>query len=320
VPRPNINTVPPPPSLLAPANNILNLRAIVDNDFRGVTVSFNVMALTNVASMVLLRSFTNSVLAAKQLENVPLLIGPQNYDDRDPSIVGKQVWYWVQMRNPQGYYTLVGDIRVTVTKGAAPHVVNWVEVSGNTSTDDSVQVHVVCEVVPGTDVSGGIAVFVSNYQGNAAAVMIFQDTSQTLTFELKLTGELVTFQVASVNAAGALSGLSAGVILRLNGIQSRACRLTGLAALEGSGFTQISFLASPEPSVTLYRLYRGAFGGMFSGAALVATLVPTDEPQYSIRDNVVNGHSSTYQWYVTAVNTSGESDPSDAVYPPVWFV
>jgi hypothetical protein len=67
-------------------------------------------------------------------------------------------------------------------------------------------------------------------------------------------------------------------------------------------------------------LYRGAFGGSFPGAAVVATLIPTDEPAYSIEDSVINGHTSTYQWYVTAVNLEGESDPSEAILPAVYWV
>jgi hypothetical protein len=309
-----------PPPAIAPASNISNLRAIVDKDFRGVTVSFNIVALTNANSIVLLRSMTNSVLAAKQLESIPRVIGAQTYDDRDPSIVGKSVWYWIQMQSPLGYFTYVGDITVTVKQGAAPHVVNWVEVSGDLGGEDefdAVRVNVVCEVAAGTDVSGGVAVFVSHYQGNLSPVLIFQDTTETLSFHLKQTGETVVFQVATVNAAGVLSALSGGVSISLSGFPTKPCRLTGLSALEGNGFTQVTFSAGMEDGISLYRLYRGPFGGVFSGAAVVATIVPTDEEQYSIQDNVVNGHVSTYQWYVTAVNGRGESDAADAILPPV---
>jgi hypothetical protein len=249
------------------------------------------------------------------LEIVPVRIGAQLYDDRDPAIVGKQAWYWVQLQSPTGLNVYVGPVTVVVKSGTGPSVVNWLEVSSDFGPDDYVQIHVVCEVVAGTDVSGGIAVFVQNYQGNPASVLIFQDTTQTLSFKLKQTGEMVTIQVATVNANGVLSGLSAGAALTLNGTPTKPCRLTGLNALEGNGFTQISFLAGPEPNMTLYRLYRGPFGGTFSGAALVTTIVPTSEPQYSIEDPTVNGHVHTYQWYVTAVNPVGESTPSDAVYP-----
>ena len=320
--RPNINTVPPIGVQVAPASNISNLRALVDSDFKGATVSFNVAALTNATSIVLLRSLTNSVLAAVQLEAVPLAIGAYTYDDRAAAIVGKKVWYWVALQNSQGYVTYVGGITVTVVQGSAPHAVNWVEASSNFSGDDSVQVNVVCEVVAGADVSGGIAVFVAGYQGNPAEVLIYQDTTETLSFHLKITGENVTIYVATVNADGALSALSGGVALLLNGAATKPCRLTGLSALEGNGFTQISFSAGPEPGIMLYRLYRGPYGGTFSQAAVVSTIAPTDEAQYSMQDRVVNGGSLTYQWFVTAVgpagiNPQGESDPSDAIYPAV---
>lgn len=311
---------PIPPSSSAPPGNISNFRVLVDPDFKGATVSFNIVALTETTAIALLRSFTNSVLAATQLESIPLVVGAQGYDDRDPTIVGKQVWYWVKLTSPLGYATYVGDVTVTIKKGTPPHAVNWMEVSVNTpGTEevDSVRVNVICEVVPGTDVSGGIAVFVQNYQGNPANVLIYQDTTETLSFLMKPAGGDVIFQVAAVNAAGALSALSAGFAANLGGPETRPARLTGLSALEGNGFTQISFAAGLEPSITSYRLYRGAYGGSFSGAAVVATLKPTDEPQYSIEDNAVNGGSHTYQWYVTAVNFVGESTASDAIYPPV---
>jgi hypothetical protein len=287
-----------------------------------VTVSFNVLALTNTASITLFRSLTNSILAATQLELVPTLIQPDSYDDRAATIVGKQVWYWVQLKSANGYTVNIGPVTTTVIKGSPPHAVNWLEVSGNqggAEEPDSVRINVVCEVVPGTDVSGGIAVFVSNYQGNAAAVLIYQDTSQTLSFHLKQTGELASFQVASVNANGVLSALSAAVVFQLNGLASKPARLTRVSALEGDPFTQVSFMAGLEPNITLYRLYRGAYGGSFFAAAVVATIVPTDEATYSINDNVINGGSHTYQWYVTAVNGVGESDASDAVLPAVPF-
>jgi hypothetical protein len=316
----NVHDVPPPISGVAPASNISNLRAALDSDFKGATVSFNIVALTNTRSIVLLRSLTNSILAAKQLENVPLVVGPQSFDDRDPAIVGKQVWYWVQLTSPLGYFTFVGPITITVKQGAPPHAVNWLEVSLNTpgaEEEDSVRVNVICEVFPGTDWSGGIAVFVSNYQSLAATVLIYQDTTETLSFLLKQTGETVNFQVAAVNAAGVLSALSASVSVNLGGSETRPARLTGLSALEGNGFTQVSFATGLEPSITSYKLYRGAYGGPFSGAAVVATIVPTDEPQYSLQDSVVNGGSHTYQWYVTAVNPIGESPASDAILPAV---
>ena len=297
-------------------SNISNLKAIVDNDVLGATVSFNVVALTNSSAIFLLRSLSNSILAAKELEIVPVRIGAQLYDDRDPAIVGKQVWYWVQLQSADGLNLYVGPVTVVVKSGTAPHAVNWIEASSNFSADDSVEVNVVCELFAGADASGGVAVFIQHYLGNAAQVLIFQDTSETLSFHLKITGEIVTFYVAAVNAAGSLSSLSTGVNLPLNGAVTKPCRLTGLNALEGNGFTQVSFAASLEPGVTLYRLYRGPFGGTFSGAAVVATLAPTSELQYTLEDNVVNGHVSTYQWYVTAVNpVTGESNPSDAVLP-----
>jgi len=294
---------------------------LVDADFLGATVSFNIVALTNVASIVLLRSFTNSVLAAVQLETIPNVVGPNTYDDRDPSIVGKQVWYWLNLESPGGYRTYVGPVTLVVQRGSAPHAVNWLSVSVNppgTEEADSTRVNVVCEVFPGTDWSGGIAVFVRNYQGNPANVLIYQDTTETLSFLLKQTGGgNVIFQVAAVNAAGVLSALSTGFSVDL-GVETSPARLTGLSALEGSDFTQVSFSAGLEPTIMLYRLYRGAYGGTFSGAAIVATLEPTDEPRYSIQDAVINGGSLTYQWYVTAINP-GESDSSDAIYPAVPF-
>jgi hypothetical protein len=305
----------PAPILRGPfASNISNLRVLVDGDFLGATVSFNVTALTNTTAIFLLRSMTDSVLAAVQVQTIPVVVGPNTYDDRAASIVGKKVWYWVQLQG-NGINAYVGPVSVTVTSGAGAHAVNWVEASSDESSDDFVPIHVVVETFAGADASGGVCVFVQNYLANPAQVLIYQDTTEVLTFHLKITREIVTLAVATVNASGAQSGISAGVNLALTGLITKPCRLTGLGALEGNGFTQISFLASPEPSVTLYRLYRGPFGGTFSGAALVATLLPTDEPSYSIEDNVVNGHSSTYQWYVTAVNASGESTPSDAVLP-----
>ena len=195
---------------------------------------------------------------------------------------------------------------------------NWVEASSNTGgfdEPDSVPVHVVVETFAGADASGGVCVFIQHYQGNPANVLIYQDTSEVLTFNLKITQEFVILTVATVNASGALSGLSAGVALVLNGVATTPARLTGLSALEGNGITQINFSGSPEPGVIRYKLYRGAFGGIFGTAVVVATLQATGEDEYAIEDNVVNGHTTTYQWYVTAVGAVGESDPSDAVLP-----
>jgi hypothetical protein len=316
--RVNLTDLPVLPLPIAPPANISNLRVLVDDDFRGATVDFNVVAVTNTTAIALLRSLTNSVLAATQLEAVPLATGAYSYDDRAAAIVGQQVWYWIQMQGG-GYSTYVGPVTLAVRAGSAAQAVTWVEASSNASTDDSVGVNVVCEVVPGSDASGGVAVYIENYQGNAAKVLIYQDTTQTLFFHLKITNELVTIFVATVNAAGELSALSAGVQLTLNGIATKPCKLTGVSALEGPGLTQISFLAGLEPNITLYKLYRGTYGGPFPGGSPVATLVPTDEPSYSMQDDVGNGHSLLYQWYVTAVNNMGESDPSDAVLPTVAY-
>lgn len=311
------NLADPPSPLARPpfVSNISNLKVVVDGDVLGATVSFNVVALTNTAIIVLLRSFTNSILAATQLEVVPNRIGPQSYDDRAAAIVGKQVWYWLQLQNGNDRNLNVGPVTTVVQSATASHAVNWISASSNFSGDGSVQVNVVCELFPGADASGGVVVFVKNYQGNPANVLIFQDTKQVLTFHLKITREAVLLSVAAVNTAGVLSALSARVGVTLNGRPTNPARLTGLTALEGNKFTQISFSASPEPGITLYRLYRGPFGGTFGQAAVVATIAPTTEAQYSIKDPTVNGHASTYQWFVTSVNAVGESDPSDAIVP-----
>jgi hypothetical protein len=317
VARVNIGDIPTLPLRPALLSNISNLKVLVDGDFLGATVSFNVVALTNTASIILLRSFTNSILAAVQVDSVPLLVGAQSYDDRAAAIVGKQVWYWLQLTSSSGLVTAVGPVTVAVKAGSGAHAVNWVDASCDVGADDSVQVHVVCEVFPGADWSGGIAVFVQGYQGNPASVLIYQDTTEVLSFHLKMTEETVELMVAAVNAGGSLSALSAGSGLILNGVATNPARLTGLSALEGKGFTQVSFAAAPESDVILYRLYRGPYGGTFAQAAIVATLAPTNEPSYSIQDEVVNGGGTTYQWFVTAVNPVGESNPSDALYPAV---
>lgn len=308
--------LPRPPA----ASNISNLRVTVDADFLGATVNFNIVGTTNTTSVLLLRSMTSSIKAAVTLKQFAVVRGAQAFDDRDPSIVNKQVWYWVQMSNNDDLETNVGPVTVVVKAGSAPHAVNWVEASSDFSSDDSVKVNVVCELFAGADASGGVAVYVSGYQGNAAYVLIFQDATETLSFHLKITGEVVSFKVAAVNASGTASAQSGAVGLTLNGTPTKPARLTGLNALEGNGFTQVAFMASPEINVTLYKLYRSAFGGSFATAVLIKTLVPTDEPQYSIHDAAVNGHASTYQWYVTAVNPVGESTASDAVLPATPWV
>ncbi len=317
----------PPAGPIAPLKSaISNLRAIVDKDYLGATIRFNIESLANIAEIALVRSLTPSILAATQLNVYPRSLGAvAPLDDRDSSIIGNQVWYWVVLTgfgefqgNKIGNAPVVsvGPVTVAVRASAAASAVNWMEVSETQGDEeDSVIVNVVCEVPPFVDWSGGIAVYVQNYQGNAANVLVYQDISQQLTFHLKNTGELVIFTVATVNAAGQQSALSAGFNLSLNNVPTKPARLTGLSATEGAGFTQIGFLASPEPTITEYKLYRGAYGGTFSGAAFVASISPTDAPQYSIQDNVINGGAHTYQWYVTAVNEEGESTPSDAIYP-----
>ena len=108
-----VNDPPPPPTRSPLASNISNLKAIVDGDFLGATVTFNVVALTNTQSIFLLRSMTNSVLAAVQLKTIPNVVGPNTYDDRAASIVGKKVWYWVQLQG-NGVNVYVGPVAVTV--------------------------------------------------------------------------------------------------------------------------------------------------------------------------------------------------------------
>lgn len=309
---------PSPP----PSSNISNLKAIADQDSAGVTVSFTVTSLKNTFGLNLLRSFTPSVNAATIITSITRQTGSKVYDDRDPSVIGRTVYYWVQMLGVEDFVVNIGPVSAFVGPPIPPLVPTWMEGSNDAGgvIAGAVQVHIVCELPAGADFNGGVVVYIAGYLGNAASVPIFQKVSQTLSLYLKQTGEHVTFKVASVNAAGVLSGFSANFALLLNGVQTKPCRLTGLSAVEGNGVTQIGFTASPEPSVQGYRLYRSAFGGTFAGAVLVSTLVATDQPQYSIEDAHVNGHAHTYQWYVTAFNPQGESTPSEALFPPTWWV
>lgn len=309
------NPHPPAPT------NISGLSAIADSDHLGATVKFTVQGLKNMDGIFLLRSLTNSVNAATIIAGFPLQLGQAAFDDRSPTIVGKTVYYWVQLTG-NDFTVNVGPVSVFVGASVPPQSPNWMEVSSDAGVviPGAVQVHLVCELPAGADFNGGIVAYIAAYLGNAASVPIFQKVSLILSLYLKQTGENVTFKVASVNALGVKSGFSATASVILNGVQTKPCRLTGLSAVEGNGVTQIGFTASPEPSVLGYRLYRSAFGGTFAGAGLVSTLTATDEPKYSIEDSHVNGHAHTYQWYVTAFNFQGESTPSEALVPPTWWV
>jgi hypothetical protein len=177
-------------------------------------------------------------------------------------------------------------------------------------------VHLSCLPAVDTDYSHGILVLIAGYDGNGADVEIYQDTNVVLTFTLKRTGETPSFSVCAVNAAGAISSASAAVALTLNGTATIPTKLASVVATEGHGLTEVSFQAAPESNVTEYRLYRGAYGGTFSGATLVETIQQTEEANYSMADpGHVNGGVNTYQWYVTSVNPTGESTPSDPVLP-----
>jgi hypothetical protein len=304
----------PPP----PRNNISNLAVAVDADVLGATVTFNIISLAGAGAFALVRSFSNSTLAAKSVFTPFRALGAQKFDDRDATIVGKTVWYWVQVEDTDLQFSVFnGPVSVKVATGAGPPVsANWMEVSGDDDDGSgSMQINIACEFAPGVDMSGGILVYVQNYEGSILSLLMFQGDGLTFSFHLRSTQELASIAIAAVDASGNIGAPSVPVNFLLNGSPTKPCRLTGLSCIEGDGFTQVSFLAGMEDTITEYRLYRSAFGGTFAGAVLVASIKRTSELTYSIQDRTVNGGVHAYQWYVTAVNVYGESTSSEALFP-----
>jgi hypothetical protein len=102
-------STPPASPVGQPARNqIANLKVTPSATFLGVTVSFRINTLYQVASISLIRSFTKpdlsstgsgvaAIAAGTFLADVPLQTGVYSYIDGDPAILGKTVYYWVQV-------------------------------------------------------------------------------------------------------------------------------------------------------------------------------------------------------------------------------
>lgn len=103
-----MSTQPSPPIGQPARGQIGNLKLTPGVTFLGLTVSFQVASLYQVSSISLIRSFTKpdlssvgsaiaAIAAGTFLADVPLKTGPFSYVDGDPTILGKTVYYWVQV-------------------------------------------------------------------------------------------------------------------------------------------------------------------------------------------------------------------------------
>jgi hypothetical protein len=281
----------------------------------GLTTNVAVTATgtAGISSLELRRSFSSSFSSATLLSILSVVAGTQIYHDTDPAIVQQKVWYWVvangSLLKASGY--------ISLTTPLPPVPLDSFDASHDAVVNGASKINIVVDPPSGSDV-GSVRVRVNGYKGVARDVIVAQDLDSKFSFNLEQTGEIVTLKASVLNSAGddgydlgneltKVLTLDAPATVPTKPVISRAtCFANGV---------QVDVEAGLEASITSYKLYRQPRGG--GAQILIATVKSTGEPIVSLFDP--NGDAVTYQWYVSAVNATGEGALSDAVFDPTAY-
>jgi hypothetical protein len=312
------------------SETVTNLKAIFSTASNCAQITFAVVSLLGLDSLVLLRNTTRDPGTAQTLQSWGRTslnaMGSQpivSYSDADPAIVGKVAYYWVKVvpvTNPEALSYLVGPQSIDqsfVQSSAAPSQLADFDASHAAGSGGFVQVSVNATVA---DLSfASLKIYVTGYQGNAAAVAIAQQASTSFSFQMYQTGETVTLKAVAVSGSGVESPLSGALTkaLTLNGSATVPSKPMSVRAAETQNGVQLTFPASPEATVTQYKIYRAARGAGFGSASSIGTVTPSGSATYTFLDT--NGLGGVFEWYVLAHNTVGDSASSSAAITTILY-
>jgi hypothetical protein len=281
----------------------------------GNLVSFAIATTSGVSAFEVWRAFSNSVAASVFVGAVTLSIGARSLNDTSSLIGSNNCWYWVKVWNStRSSYTLYGPAAISNAVPIQPPAVDMFDISHNASSGGLVRINI--NIRPNVNASGqSFRIYVNGYLGINRDVLIHQTLENLSSMSLQATEENVTFKCTTVSNDGKSELLIASAavkVLALGAVATRPAKLPIVKATEFKSGVQVDFLTGKELGMIRYSLYRNLVGQAFALAGKVADFPASSEEDMAVVDPT--GKGGGFQYYVTAVNAQGESDPSDAVY------
>ncbi len=305
------------------SDQAIDLFAVKFNETtKGLTVSFRLADAANVATIVLKRNLSQdigSAVVVNTWDSATFDAGTViSYDDSDRSIKeNPSVFYWLECHpaTPDFASTTIGPNSADLSfDQTAPNAIAEFDASKSVGAGGFVTISISFKPPVNDTRFGSCKIAIAGYNGIAATVEIAQHDTSPFSFVLEQTGETVTLSAISVSQDGVESTAAAPTkVLTLNGPATVPARIEGPSATELPTGVQISFPAGLEADITQYQIYRGSRGLGFTAASSIGTVAPTGSSAYVFLDS--GGLGGIYEWYVFAVNATGNGTASGQILP-----
>jgi hypothetical protein len=286
---------------------------------RGTKVSFTLRDKSGVFNIALKRAFSKDEGAAVILQTWAASAIDEDksvsYDDSDPEIRSHtNINYWLEFSPiADGEKSLVGPQELILgLDQTAPDAISDFDASHEALSGGTVSIGVTFSA-PVSPNFGSCKIYVSGYESVTDYVAIAQESRSPFRFNLAQTGEAVTFKAISVSLNGIEAANGPTVSLTLGTTATAPAKPMNVTATEIATGVQIAFPASPESSVTGYKVRRAAYGAGEGAASTINTVAPTGAAAYSYLDT--DGLKERYEYYVRATNGTGDSSASAVAIP-----
>lgn len=285
---------------------------------KGIDVAFQVVDKTGVASVTLLRAQVMDIKQAIVLQSWSASASAFTWSDTDTLLQQMgQAYYWLKLEpvNTNGAEVTVGPQYILLNPSLLPPVA-LAAISASHAAAVNGTVLVTCNV-SAIPVGDSVKIYVSGYEGNPSAVAVAQRTNAPLQFNLNATGETITIKAIAVSSGGAEAATGPTCTLTLNGTATAPAQVQNVEVVQISTGNQVQWPASLETGITQYKLYRGQRGLGFGASSLLATIAATSTGEIIYLDT--GGLSGDWEYYVTAISSSGTSPASPAANPLVLY-
>lgn len=294
---------------------------VIKKTAASTTVSFDISgSLSAVYGARIRRSFTNNISSATVIA-YPTKQSHVSFDDTDPTIVGRTVYYWADISStvtPSFYQNGQGPVSISMEPPEPVQPFVFFDASHDAEIDGTISINVIVALVFGARFSS-CRIYISGYRGVAGDKLIAQSPDNAFSFALQATSEDVTLKAVMVNGDGEQQDIATALTKQINLGPGATVpeKMANFLVTEFKNGVQLIFGKPADKDLTSYRLYRSARGDAFGDAVLISELKATGEQYVVLFDP--NGKSGSYQWYVSAVNSVGEGLPSEPVFDPTSY-
>lgn len=296
------------------ANAVSNFLVVVNAVTGGVDVTFTLTDATGVATVSLVRNFVMDQGTATVIQTWAASAAGYSWADTDSGLAAQgQAFYWLVLapQGSTGTAVNVGPQNIVLNPDLLPPV-EPTEISASSGAIVNGTVKITANV---DGIGAAVKIYVSGYHGSAAEVAVATSISSPLQFVLDATGETVTLEAIGVSAGGTETAAGPITTITLDGTPTVPAKVQGVEVTQIAAGNQVTWPQSLDATPT-YQLYRAQSGQDFSQATLLATVTGTAA---SLDYLDTGGLGGNWEYFVTAVNGSGTSLPSDPATPAVLF-